>query len=424
MQGVSRAYAQAKGAFYGWRIAGLMLGPRAGGTGVYIFGSTLFILPLEQALGMSRATSSLLFAMANLMSAASAPISGYFMDRVGPRKVLLLSVVVCSLGYAAFAAADSVTLVFVAFLGPISLTSLNVAFNVSTAIVNNWFDRNRATAMGVLQAGAGIGSLIILPILAFAINLWGWRAAALLGGGIILMLGLPGALFAKDTPEELGLFPDGNAARSNDGADDRLTGASTREALRSRAFWLLAMAGVFFGGAIVAVQVHFVPIMVWRGSSEVTAAAQLTMMAAASIPQVLFVGWIADRVGRLTVGAGLSLLAAAGVTLLNAGGGGWTTWVAALMLAGAQGIYPLTWATVGQLFGRRSYSTIRGYLMGLQGLAGVATPVAAGFLFERIGGYTQALWGVAIMWVLAAVVLTMTLRSASPLPTDQPRARA
>ena len=62
--------------------------------------------------------------------------------------------------------------------------------------------------------------------------------------------------------------------------------------------------------------------------------------------------------------------------------------------------------------------------MGLQGLAGVATPVAAGFLFERTGGYTQALWGVAIMWALAAVVLTMTLRSASPLLTDQPRARA
>ncbi|MEX2431336.1 MAG: MFS transporter [Dehalococcoidia bacterium] len=362
---------QVRHGFYGWRIVGLMLGPRAAGVGVYVFGNTLFVIPLEQDLGISRTVSSLLFALGALTSGLAAPISGVFMDRFGPRIVLIASVLLSVAGYALFAIADNVLLVFIVFLGPISLTILNVAFNASSGLANNWFERQKATAFSVLQIGAGAGSFLILPLLAFSIEQWGWRAAALVAGAIVLALGLPAAWLAKDTPEEMGLLPDGappQGASTGAGAaaSAPMTGMSATEALRTPSFWLLSAGVMLFGGGTIGVQVHFVPIMVWKGTTEVQAGLMLTVVALSSIPLVLLAGWAADRFDRLAVGAGLCLIVAVGILLMNLAPVGPALWVAALLFAGSMGIWPIAWAVVGQMFGRRAYSTIRGYLMAVQ----------------------------------------------------------
>src|SRR5665811_1269732 len=89
--------------FKGWRIVGLMLGPRAAGTGTFIIGATLFVLPLERDLGLPRSVSSLLFATGATIGSLAAPASGAIMDRYGPRWVLLASVLIAAAGYVLFA---------------------------------------------------------------------------------------------------------------------------------------------------------------------------------------------------------------------------------------------------------------------------------------------------------------------------------
>jgi MFS family permease len=390
--------------FRGWYIAALMLGPRAGGTGTYILGSTLFVLPLEDDLGLTRSMSALLFASGSMVAGLAAPFSGALMDRYGPRWVLLVSVLISAAGYALFAMAGNVIMVFIIFVGIISPVILNVAFNASAAFVNNWFSRYKATAMSLLQVGSGVGAIIIIPTLAFVIDSRDWRAAAIAAAGFVLVLGFPAAWLSRDTPEELGMLPDGE--RTSAGRSTITTIEPTaREAFKTPSFWFMVCAVMAFGGAQAATQIHFVPIMVWKGVDEVQGALILTVMALVSTPAVLVMGPLADRFGRLTVAGATSVLVAVGVVLLNLSNPVWSIWGAALIMAPNFGMYPLIWAALGHAFGRKAFSTIRGTVMALQVGLTMGMPILAGVLFDRTESYSSVLWIIAALWIAAATLL-------------------
>ena len=390
--------------FRGWRIVALMLGPRAGGTGTYILGSTLFIIPLENDLGLSRSMSALLFASGSMVAGLAAPITGALMDRYGPRWVLLGSVVVSAIGYVLFAVSPNVLILFIVFVGIISPVILNVAFNASAAFINNWFHRYKATAMSVLQVGSGLGAIVIIPTLAFVIDSKEWRSAAIAAAGFVLVLGLPAAWFSRDTPEELGMLPDGELL-SDERPAATVTEPTAKEAFKTPTFWFMVCAVMAFGSAQAGLQIHFVPIMVWKGLDEVQGALVLTVMALVSTPAVLIMGPLADRFGRLTVAGGAALMVALGLVLLNLSSPVWSIWGAALIMAPNFGLYPLIWAALGHAFGRKAFSTIRGTVMALQVGGTMGLPILAGVLFDRTESYSAVLWIIAAMWLTAAALL-------------------
>jgi len=404
LQTISNSKERLRLDFYGWRIVGLMLGPRAAGTGVYIMGGTLFLIPLEESLGLSRSVASLLFAAGTLVNGATAILSGVLMDRFGPRKILIVSVLIATIGYVLFALSNNVVLVFIFYVGLISPVILNVAYNASAAFVNNWFDRQKATAMSLLQVGSGVGALILIPALAFSIDAWGWRYAAIVGAGAILVLGLPTALLSRNHPEEMGLLPDGVAPDPVGSGPLQMTGPTAREAIKTPTFWMLTATVAAFGAAQTGMQVHFVPIMVWKGIDEIEGALVLTVSAASSIPMVVIMGWLADRLGRLRVVAATSVIVLSGIMLLILTDPTWTIWVAALLIAPGYGMYPLLWALVGQAFGRRSFSTIRGAMMGAVLPVTGGLPLIAGITFDLTDSYAPTLWAMAALWAVSATV--------------------
>lgn len=411
--------------FRGWIIVGLMLGPRAGGTGTYILGSTLFVIPLENDLGLSRSTSALLFASGSMVAGLAAPLSGALMDRYGPRKVLLASVILSAIGYVLFAMAANVLMVFIVFVGIISPVILNVAFNASAAFINNWFHRYKGLAMSVLQVGSGVGAIIIIPTIAFVMDSWEWRAAAIASALFVLALGLPAAWFSRDTPEEMGLLPDGEPDSKGRSAPTVIE-PTAKEAFKTPGFWFMVGAVMAFGGAQAATQIHFVPIMVWKGIDEVQGALVLTVMAFVSTPAVLLMGALSDRFGRLTVAGGTSMLVAVGVVLLNLSEPTWSIWAAALIMAPNFGMYPLIWAALGHAFGRKAFSTIRGTVMALQVGLTMGLPILGGVLFDRTGSYGSVLWIIASLWLVSATLLFLapghTYVRTTPSATSEERA--
>jgi MFS family permease len=406
--------------FRGWTIAALMLGPRAGGTGTYILGGTLFVIPLEEALGLERSTSSVLFAVGSMVAGLSAPVSGALMDRYGPRMTLLVSVLVSALGYVLFAFSTNTVMVFIVFIGVISPVILNVAFNASAAFVNNWFHRYKATAMSFLQVGSSVGAIVIIPTMAFVIDTWDWRWAAGAAAGFVLVLGLPAAWWSRNAPEEVGLRPDGEEPASREPIATMIE-PTALEAFRTPTFWFMVGAVMFFGGAQAGILIHFVPMMVWKGLGEVEGAWVLTIMALVSTPAVLVMGPLGDRVGRLTMAGITSLLVAGGIALLNFADERWAVWGAALIIAPNFGMYPLIWAALGEAFGRKAFSTIRGVVMALQIAGTLGVPIGAGILFDRTGGYATVLWAITVMWLVAAALLFLAprrsyVRVESPAP--------
>lgn len=383
-----------------------MLGPRSAGNGVYIFGNTLFVIPLEETLGMGRSLSSLMFGIGGVIGGLTAPISGILMDRYGPRLVLIWSVLVGAIGYGLFAISPNAIWAFIFFVGPISLVMLNIAFNASSGIINNWFSRYKSTAFALMQGGSGLGSLAIIAALAFSIDSWGWRVASVVAGVIVLAVGLPTALAAKDNPEQLGLHPDGDpeAAKAAPSAGVG-AGLSSRVAFRTPSFWMMVGATTLFGGAQSGMGLHFVPMMVWKGLSEVQGALMLTVWALGSVVTIVAVGALADRLGRFRVGGAACLFIGTGVLLLNVEGTGLALWVAVILLSASSSLYPLMWSILGELFGRRSYSTIRGYVMAAQAGGTLGTPILAGALFEATNSYSIPLAILVGMWGSAALLL-------------------
>ena len=123
--------------FYGWRMLAIISVISAINGGFYSKGAALFLLPVESSLGLSRASTSLIFSLAKSAGAVQGPLLGLMVDRFGSQKMLLIGTVLTGVGFLLFARAATFWAFGVAYLGFISL-GVATAFSLSTsAMVNN-----------------------------------------------------------------------------------------------------------------------------------------------------------------------------------------------------------------------------------------------------------------------------------------------
>ena len=80
--------------YYGWRMIGLVSALRVLGGGLHQYGLTVFFLPVTQDLGLTRAATWLAFSLARAEGSLAAPIVGYFIDRFGPKPIMLTAALI------------------------------------------------------------------------------------------------------------------------------------------------------------------------------------------------------------------------------------------------------------------------------------------------------------------------------------------
>ena len=200
--------------FVGWRMVGLVSALRVLGGGLHNYGFTVFFLPLSQDLGLSRAATSLAFSLARAEGALEGPFVGYLIDRFGPRPIILVATILCGLGYIMLAWVDNYTNFLIVYLGVISLSFTPGFVHASMAVGNTWFIRYRARAMTVISSAVPIGGTLLTPLLAIAVQNWGWRWGAIIAGVLFLVIGIPIGIGVRPSPESMGLLPDGDAPRT------------------------------------------------------------------------------------------------------------------------------------------------------------------------------------------------------------------
>ena len=288
--------------------------------GTFNTGFTLYFLPILTELHLSRAATSLPFSLAKLESAIEGPLVGYLIDRFDVRVMLVIGTTLAGLGFILLSFTQSYLVFVLVFMGPMSL-GFQAGFNQATmATVNHWFRRKRGLAMSIVQTGQAIGGVLIFPLVALAVLKLGWRPAAFLSGLVVLTL-LPLVLFIRRSPESMGLLPDGERRPP----DDPSSGAQTpvhrhedaeeftaREALRTPTFWLLAAFHGLRNIPYSGVSVHLVPLLVWKGLDEPTAAFFVGLTALSTVVVRPLTGWLGDRQSKQKIGAMGVLLGAAG----------------------------------------------------------------------------------------------------------------
>jgi len=395
--------------FYGWRMIAVASALRVLGGGLYYYGFSVFFLPLSQDLGLNRAATSLVFSLARAQGAFEGPVAGYFMDRFGPRPLIIIAIMMTTMGHMLLSNVHSYLTLLLVYMGVVSLSFHAGFMDAPMVIANTWFIRKRAMAMAIVSASIGIGGFLLTPLLAMAIHTWGWRRAAFGSGIVFLVVGLPLALFVRRSPESMGLRPDGDplptsgdiSATAKDNAHQEEANFTVAEALRTSSFWLLTIGTGLRIVTLSALNVHYVPIMVWKGLSQQRAAFFLAAQALLALPTHIFFGWIADRVNKPKLMAVAMLFAVVGLLFLIYAEEEWQLWFFIPLFSAVESTFPVNWATVGEFFGRKNFAKIRGTMSFVQTWGSVIGPVLAGAIYDRTQSYSSLLWG--LVGVLLAV---------------------
>ena len=126
---------------------------------------------------------SLAFTIVAYMIVAVSPLQGFFVDRFGPRKVVLTSIPLFGLSLAALYFTPANLFVYYVLWALVPVLGLGLWPLGYLQAVTQWFDRRLGLALGCANAGIGVGSTIVPLITAALIPVYGWRGALLGLGG-------------------------------------------------------------------------------------------------------------------------------------------------------------------------------------------------------------------------------------------------
>ena len=401
-------------------MVGLVSALRVLGGGLHNYGFTVFFLPVSQDLGLSRAQTSLAFSLARVEGALEGPFVGYLIDRFGPRPMILVAAIMTGLGYILFAWVDSYADFLIVYLGIISLSFSPGFVHAAMAVGNTWFIRYRARAMTVISSAVPIGGTLLTPLLAIAVQNWGWRWGAIFAGTLFLVIGIPIGLGVHRSPESLGLRPDGDppagtepkehSVGNTQNSSAQLSDPTLRQAMKTAIFWLFVIGMTVRVGVYSTITVHFVPIMVWKGQSQESAAFLLAAFAFLNWAAHYVIGPLADAMNRPKLLAGCMLAAATSMQLLIWGNGLWPLWGFTILFTAIDASFPVVWATIGDFFGRKYFATIRGTMSFFYTWGSVVGPVVAGAIYDRSQSYVTTIWGLCGLLLLGALLTAMTIK--------------
>ena len=198
--------------FLGWWMVSLAGMVHSINASAYNKGYVVFLLPVSEGFGVSRASISLVFSLSRSEGGPISPVAGWLIDRFGPKPILMIGATITGTGFLLLARTENIWTFGLVYLGMITLGSGLAFSNSLSALINNWFIRRRALAMSSYHGISALTPAILVPLLALLIASQGWQTASSVAGAIILCVALPLSLLVRNTPESVGLLPDGDRA--------------------------------------------------------------------------------------------------------------------------------------------------------------------------------------------------------------------
>ncbi len=396
--------------FHGWRIALALAVTQTVGFGVLFYAFTVFTLPMEAELGLSRAQTSGAYSLALLLSGLVALPVGRWVDAHGARRLMSLGSALGALLVFAWSHVDSLAALYLVQAG-IGLVMAAVLYDVAFTVIAKWFRRHRMRALLIVTLVAALASTIFVPLATLLVEELGWRAALRVLALVLGVVTVPlHALVLRDRPESLGQLPDGETALTVNSTPERSVAAGA--AVRTSGFWWLTAAFTFDRLAIVAIAAHIVPLLLERGHAPGVVAAAVGSIGLLQIGgRLLFApsSTLLPLKHAAAITFGLRALGLAALLLVQGPVG---LWVFAALFGLANGATTLARAgLVAEHFGPANYGTISGSMTLVIATVQTAAPLAAGALRVRAGDYQTVLVALLILSICAALAV---LRVGSP----------
>ncbi len=367
-----------------------------------------FFASLQETFTAQRGAIALIYSIAAPLYFLLGLVSGPLADRLGPRRVALIGVLLGGAGLLFAAQATALWQIYLGFGVGVG-SGVGFAYVPAIAAVQRWYLRGRGTASGLAVAGIGLGTLAV-PLVAAPLISWvGWRGAWSVFAVLMIVVAGGAALLLDRGPERYGWLPDGGVADSSaEHQRTALAGWSIKGAIRSRPFCLLYVGLVFASVGAFVPFVHLVPYAEDHGIPHTSAVAIFSMLGIGSTGGRFAIGGIADRIGR---GRSLALVffgLAAMLLWWLAATSVWQLTIFALVFGICQGgfvaLYP---ALTVDYFGGRNASSIIGILYTAGAIGTLAGPKLAGDGFDLFHSYSLPIAVSAGCALVAAIFILL-----------------
>jgi len=388
-----------------------------------------YVAILIQDKGWSKTSVSGASAMMSMEAAVIGPILGWFLDRFGSRGVIKVGVIMFGIGFMLLSQIDSL----LGFYGAVIVIAIGSSmagyFPLNVGVIQ-WFEKKRARALSMVGLGLALGGMFV-PIVAWSMESIGWRATAFGCGVISIVVGYPLACIFRRRPEDFGETVDGLGAQR--GTVD-VSGVqpetnvepefTARQALRTKAFWLLSAGHGVALIIVTAVNTHAINHMrISLGYTIAQAAFYITLMTGFQVIGVLLGGVLGDKLQKNKVAAVCMTMHMVGMLMLTYALGPMMLVLFAIFHGLAWGIRgPFMQAIRADYFGRKSIGMILGLSAMLTAVGQVSGPLLAGIMGDATGNYDLGFTVLAL--IAGAGTFLFWFAKPPPLPGVPAGARA
>lgn len=396
--------------YYGWYVVMMAAAVYAVVMGTTFSAFGLFVVPVSEDLQLSRADMNTALILLNIGSAMLAPIVGRLLDRISARRIMIASALLTGLSFTILSFSTSLLLSAIAMALTLAAAVQGGCTLTMSVLIARWFTARRGRAMILAMMGASLGSIMIVPIIAWSIEHEGWRSTLLMIGVVDMIFLLVLALLVRERPRPGELEGSALAEKLVATADAQSSEpASIKSLLRMPQFWTMGISCAIAMAMMQAIIITIVPLALDAGLTTVQAAGLISITGVAALASKMLLAVVADKVDRILMLAVLFGLGAI-VSILLLLGDTYPLLVACAVMLGisSSAAAPIFYALLADRFGMVSYGTVRGLMSLLIAISGAVAMRVVGEVFDRVGNYDYVFYAFISLGSVAVVLILST----------------
>lgn len=395
---------------YAWVVAGVTLLVLAASAGMRAAPGVL-LLPLQREFGWSAGAISFAFGINLLLYGLIGPFAVAVMDRWGVRRTVLASLALIVAGAAATPLITATWQLTVLWGLVAGLGGGVISMVLVPVVAGRWFTVHRGVVTGALTAGAAAGTLLLLPLLAWTSEAFGWRAMVLAIAGVLAALIPITALWMRDRPEQIGLRSYGETGPPRPvpppaGNPFARTFSALGDGVRNRTFLLLAGAFVICGATSNGfVGTHMIPACMEFGFTAVQSAGVVAAMGVFNVIGALASGWLTDRFDSRLLLVGYFVTRAIALAFLPFSFDSPVGFAIVIMVNGLDWVatVPPMVKLCTQHFGPERGSLMYGWINAIHQVGSGVAAFAGGVLRDHLGSYLPIFLAAGAIALVAAL---------------------
>ena len=370
--------------------------------GFMFYGLPFFYDFWVQEYEWSHATVTSGNAVGKIVMGLFAFIAGWIIDRFGPRRVMLVGILI---GGGAVIGLGMVTSLwqFYFFYVLIALAYMTAGPLPNQVLISRWFDRSRGKAMGIAYLGIGIGGMLVPQVDKFLIDHFGWHNALMILGVLMILIAFPTVWFVKDNdvskPAEL---------------KAKEPKVPLKTIFKNRNVYLLIIGSMCSIGAVSGMSQNLkLFLSLDLEYTQQLAANVISIVLASSLVGRLFMGWLADRWSKKYVMILIYIIVAGSLPLLYFASVPGVIYVFAFFFGvGLGGDYMVIPLMAAELFGVRVLGRIMGIVLTFDGFGEALSPLLVGWLRDQGGSYTNGFTALIVLAVIGAIAISFLPKKA------------